>query len=190
MVGVVAQAQANLGRVAVALARAVRVEEDQEMTMVHGLTALTQDGQHQRTMMAGLVAPALASQARAEADQALGRAVRAEDQVTMMDHGVLDLMMVGLQALTTENGKVLALVLENQARAEVDRALVGQAQESQASPEAVDLMTKAGKMMVGKPALAQAQVNLGRAEVDQARQNRTRTKMAVEETVLVRLNQN
>ena len=43
MVGVVAQAQANLGRVAVALARAVRVEEDQEMTMVHGLTALTQD---------------------------------------------------------------------------------------------------------------------------------------------------
>ena len=38
--------------------------------------------------MAGLVAPALASQARAEADQALGRAVRAEDQVTMMDHGL------------------------------------------------------------------------------------------------------
>merc|ERR1712127_379170 len=183
MVGVVAQAQANLGRVAVALARAVRVEEDQVTMMVHGLTAHTQDGQHQRTMMAGLVAPALASQARAEADQAMGRAVRAEDQVTMMDHGVLDLMMVGLQALMTENGKLLALVLESQARAEVD-------QESQASPEDPDLMTKAGKMMVGKPALAQAQVNLGRAEVDQAHQNRTRTKMAVEETVLVRLNQN
>ena len=42
MVGVVAQAQANLGRVAVALARAVRVE-DQVTMMVHGLTALTQD---------------------------------------------------------------------------------------------------------------------------------------------------
>ncbi len=36
----------------------------------------------------------------------------------MMDHGVLDLMMVGLQALMTENGKLLALVLESQARAE------------------------------------------------------------------------
>ena len=127
--------------------------------------------------MAGLVAPALASQARAEADQALGRAVRAEDQVTMMDHGVLDLMMVGLQALMTENGKLLALVLESQARAEVD-------QESRARAVDQVMMMDHGVldlMMVGL--VAPTQVNLGRAEVDQAQQNRTRAQVVVEETL-------
>ena len=43
MVGVVVLAQANLGRVAVALARVVRVEAHQMTMMAHGLTVHTLD---------------------------------------------------------------------------------------------------------------------------------------------------
>merc|ERR1719287_160901 len=109
-------------------------------------------------------------------------------------------MMVGLQALTMD-GKLLAPVLGNQARAEVDQASRARVEEDLASQARAEVqvmtmmvhgvltMVHGDLTMVGLVAPAPALGSRARAEVDQALARVARVQVEAEEIVLARLNQ-